>query len=145
MPEVDLLLHALSSETRSTIKLFPANMESPINLVTCGLWLSIINEHMYRGPGGTLTLTSNATDLLEPFQDVSLNTSDLEWAQTYSDAISACLFSACVYAKAPTSSDEWTSAISYITDKLFVSHGSNADTSTVFSTGEMLRMQQSCP
>lgn len=81
-------------------------MESPIKLVACGLWSSLINEHMYRGPGGTLTLTSNATDLLEDFQDVGLNTSDLEWTQTYSDAISACLFNPYVYAKAPTSSDD---------------------------------------
>lgn len=63
------------------------------NLVTCGLWSTILTAYTTFGPGNALLPNQNdeSAVLFNRFEEVGLNLGSIEYASAYADTISSCL------------------------------------------------------
>lgn len=91
------------------------------NLVTCGLWTTLMGQYTYLGPNNELQYdtTINTEGLLSPFQGTGLNESDVQYLPSYTDTISDCFERIYVNAKKFTFSDDGRAASACTRDELF--------------------------
>ena len=110
------------------------------NLVTCGLWTTLISAYTTVGPGNYLVPNSNdqSTHLLERFQDLGFNGDVHEQALAVADSISSRLQLLYFDAKFLTSSSDGTTPSACTRSCLFPL-GSNSN-----STDRSLQALRSC-
>ena len=110
------------------------------NLVTCGLWTTLISAYTTIGPGNYLVPNSNnqSTHLLKQFQELGFNDDVHEQALAVADSISSLLQLLYFDAKFLTSSNDGTTPSACTRSTLFPL-GSNSN-----STDHSLQALRSC-
>ena len=115
------------------------------NLVTCGLWSTLLSSYTFFGPNNTLLPNdnSNSTSLLSPFKDIGLSLGVLDYATAYADTISTCLQLLYYNAKFFTYSDDGTTSTACTREVLFPL-GSNTNTSTPITSALQTCLEAIC-
>lgn len=110
------------------------------NLVTCGLWSTLLSAYTVFGPNNSLLSNDNnrSTDLLGPFEGVGLGLHVLEYATSYADIISTCFQLLYFNAKFFTYSDDG-STVAACTREVLFPLGSNTN-----STAPAVSALQEC-
>ena len=98
------------------------------NLVTCGLWSTLLSAYTVFGPDNSLVLNEKdqSLDLLGRFEPVGLGLDVLEYATSYADIISSCFQLLFYNAKFFTYSDDGTT-VSACTREVLFPLGSNTN------------------
>ena len=101
------------------------------NLVTCGLWSTLLSSYTAFGPNNSLVANNNenSTDLFNQFSELGLDLSVLDYATSYADTISTCFQLLYYNAKFFTYSDDGTTVEACTREVLFPL-GSNTNSST---------------
>ncbi len=91
------------------------------NLVTCGLWITLMAQYTFLGPNKDLQYepAENMDSLLSSFEGTGLNESDVQHLPSYSDTISDCLGRIYVNVKRFSFADDGRVASACTRDELF--------------------------